>query len=231
MRLRGIPRSLLVGSLLLAFTAIGSASNAQVNFTESNITGLQNILFDQAGETGFSIVGQTQNPAFDVRFTSLNNLAAYGSEVAEEITGIEANGQAKISDANFENIDYGIRVEVDNGGTFTKLRFNTALIGSNSPPGDEITVIAYYIPPAGGLDSISYVLKNGSNFLSIYTDPGFDLTKVEIFPKGAYVELQQVRIGFDRETTELAPEASSMALLAGGVVPMFGFLRLRRRRR
>ena len=231
MRLRSIPRTLVLGGLMIALTALGSASNAQVNFTEFNITGLQNILFDQAGETGFSIVGQTQNPAFDVRFTSLNNLAGYGGEPAEEITGIEANGQAKISDANFEDINYGIRIEVDNGGTFTKLRFNTFIGGPNSPPGEDLTVIAYYTPPAGGQDSITYTLKNGSNFLSVYTDPGFVLTKVEIFPQGGYTELQQVRIGFDRDTTELVPEASSMALLAGGVMPMFGFLRLRKRRK
>jgi hypothetical protein len=194
-------------ALALGFALAPSAARADIVFDPGNHPPLgETVQFPTTNVPGNTVVGETNQSDTPVNFTSTETIVAPSA------------GQARVEATDGSLND--ISVALDPGQTFNHLIFNPFDGSGNA----TVTVTE----DNGDVSAFVYALGNGQNFLTISAINGQRIASVNISAPGGFEDLRQTRVGGFQG--EIVPEPMSMALLAGGGLPLLGILRRRRRR-
>lgn len=178
-----------------------SAAQADAIFTLGNHPqpDEQNILFNN-NATGSTVSGVTDISDTIVDFSSTTDTLV-----------VTAGGQAKVT--ALDNLINDIKITVP-GATFLDLIINPFGIPAGSPSATVAVVTN------DGIDSFTYSLGNGNNFLTITTSGGEIISSVTIDSAIGFEELRQPRIS---GLVSLTPEPATLLLLGSGLLG-FGLL-------
>ena len=223
--------SLALGAVL-ASAALGLlATPAQAGVTFSTTGGGnpdENVLL-QTGVTGNPLFGVTNQTGASVRFET-------DPGVSMSVQGV---GQARIERAGGGNLSTICILLADQTfDYFTEAKFNIDAFANGS-------VLLEAFSGSGGTSLVGNETLSlggsGSNFFRVTATGDTQLTKIRMTAADNIVSLAQVRLGGVTDLGDpgdgdgdgdgggdVVPEPGSMALLAGGILPIAGFLRRRR---
>ena len=193
-------------ALALGFALAPSAARADIVFDLGNNPPLgETVQFPTTNVPGNTVVGETNQSHTPVNFSSTEEIVA------------PSGGQARVEATDGTLND--VSIALNPGETFNHLIFN--------PFDGDGTAHVTVTEDNGDVSVFDYALGNGQNFLTISAINGQRIASVNISAPGGFDDLRQTRVGGFQG--EVVPEPMSMALLAGGGLPLLGFLRRRRR--
>lgn len=217
-QIKALLTSAAIGAVCLAATV---SAQAQVQFSQGNpgnVDGEENVLLNN-GQTGFSVMGLTNQTALGVSFSSTEMITA------------PSNGQARVEAV--DGVLNNVTVSIPNG-YFTDLIFNPTLGGTNPPPNGTLGITV--VSTSGG-GPFSYNIANGSNFGFLIT-PNGAITSVTLNSTSGFTDLRQIRISGaalgvppDGGQNVATPEFGSVLSLGGLLAAGGTGLWLKRRRR
>ncbi len=196
----------IFASTLLCALFVTNAKADAVTFTLGNNPqpNEENVLLN-AGTTGTTVFGLTNQTNIQVRFTSSTDMLTE-----------PANGQARIEAV--DGLLNGVTISIP-GGSFQDIIFNP-FFGAGTATITATTV-------GGQTFTFSYTLSNGNNFLTTVATMGA-LSSVSISAPGGFTDLREVRISGAQLLAAL-PEPTTLVLLGSGLIVGSGLLRRRRR--
>ena len=198
-----------VAAAAVITVATGLPAQAAVTFTQGNVPQTDENVLLNSGDTGSSVVGNTNMSGTPVTFSStIDTLLA------------PASGQARVKATVDELNNISIFIT---GNTYQTLILNP-FMGSGTL---DVSVLSNM-----GTSNFSYGLGNGQNFLTIVASGGEKILKTTLDSPQAdgFQDLRQVRIGGiapleKEENPDPAPEPASLALLGMGALPLLRRLR------
>lgn len=207
-------RAILSLAGCVSLLAIAAGAQAQLNFfshQQGVIQPDENVLMDSS--SGMNVFGHTNNSNVSVIFTSNEDIIA------------PAQGQARVEAA--DGVGYkSLCFQLATGEAFTELEFNV-----NVAQGEPDGTITFQVFGSGaGVPSTftSNLDANGSNFFDFQALGNTQITKVCFTTDVNVIDTRQWRVGGVGPLN--VPESSSMALLATGLVPLFGLVMKRRKK-